>query len=202
MQSATHKCIFIHIPKCAGTTIRNTLQPLINGHAAHSHCVASSYDKPELKNYFMFSFVRNPWDRFLSAFLYLKAGGACTHFNGADWDDDIIKVLGIDKAATFSEFLRDKKFLKENLFRGQHFVPLCGYLDRDIDFVGKVENLQEDFNLVCNKIGISAPKLPCINKTKTQSSRKHYTSYYSAENAEFVAELYAQDIDKFTYKFK
>ena len=35
---------------------------------------------------------------------------------------------------------RDKKFLKQNLFRGQHFEPLCRYLNRDIDFVGKVAN--------------------------------------------------------------
>lgn len=34
------------------------------------------FSQREFEDYFKFTFVRNPWDRLLSAFLFLKKGGA------------------------------------------------------------------------------------------------------------------------------
>jgi hypothetical protein len=95
-----------------------------------------------------------------------------------------------------------------------------------VDFVGKFERLQEDFNKVCKRLGISKSTLPHINKSfdfNTKVSRrlikilskilflssktrhppisKSYKEYYDNESKEFVSELYRKDIESFGYRF-
>ena len=66
-----------------------------------------------------------------------------------------------------------------------------------MNFVGKIENLQHDFNNVCKTINIPISKLPHLQTT----SRKHYSEYYTEITKSIVAERFSQDISMFGYVF-
>ena len=66
-----------------------------------------------------------------------------------------------------------------------------------VDFIGRYENLQEDFNKVLKDIGLPAMQLKHLNKF----DRENYRSYYTEEDIEKVKKLYKRDIEYFGYKF-
>ena len=180
-----HSFIFIHINKCGGTTI----DELFNG-SFQGHDKPFDYKKSnpkEFANYFKFAFVRNPWDRVASFYHYqIKR----------KWD-----------YYPFDETIPFKPFVENWLIKmpGQTLLNVsCCYdwiFDENdnllIDFIGRFENFQQDFNLICDKIGIDRQKLQHKNK----SNHKHYTEYYDDKTRQIVAEKYAKDIEYFGYKF-
>ena len=67
-----------------------------------------------------------------------------------------------------------------------------------VNRVVRFENMQQDFDEVCNDIGIEPVQLPHINKT----NHDHYTTYYTDETRRIVERVYAADISLFNYKFE
>ena len=91
MISHKHKCIFIHIPKCGGTSIEDalfkprnerTIKDLWSGpnkyqtgglqHLMASHII-EEVGGDLFDEYFKFSFVRNPWEKMVSQFTFTIA---------------------------------------------------------------------------------------------------------------------------------
>jgi chondroitin 4-sulfotransferase 11 len=193
--SPKYNCCFVHIPKSAGTVIRNVLKTndrefkVIFNHPTFSK-IQTKYD---LSTYFKFTFIRNPWDRFVSTFFYLKQ-----NVKDEKLLNEARKKLSDYSFTSFVKKLHLEK-TEFNEFHFLHFRPQIHFLESldNIDFVGRFENFQQDFNTVCDKIGILRQELPHYNKTK----HKHYTEYYDDETREIVAEKYAKDIEYFGYKF-
>ena len=67
-----------------------------------------------------------------------------------------------------------------------------------MDFVGRYERLQEDFDEACRRIGIPPRKLPEKRKAKDRGA---YREYYDDETAEMVARHFRRDIEEFGYRF-
>lgn len=148
----------------------------------HSSLEEVVKDFPCASEYLKFSFVRNPWDRILSLYLYkIKKNAA----SDPKWHEVNI---------TFQDYLK-KVALKQMPISKPQFDY---FKDPELmTFIGRFENLQQDFDIICDKIGIPQQQLPHVNKTK----HKHYTEYYDDEMREIVAEKYAKDIDYFGYEF-
>lgn len=177
------KFIFLHVPKTAGNSI---IKNIGLEKFPPCHLPLSKYNKLHTDNYFKFAFIRNPWDRFVSAYWYLKDGGDGTS------PQDLRAQESISKYDTFSDFVKH-----DNFFQICHFKPLLFFIDRAIDFIGRVETIQQDFNTICDKIGITRQQLPHKNK----SNHKHYTEYYNEQTKQIVAKKYAKDIAYFEYEF-
>jgi len=179
------KPLFIHIPKAGGSSIQNIIKKCNKELTGCLHKYVNNYSKEYRNSCFVFSFVRNPYDRLLSAHKYLTGGF------GNEGDKKFGKTLSSD----FKYFAKNQ--LNNNM-NWLHFRPMIHWLNDDVDFIGKFENIQQDFNIICDKIGIPQQELSHENKSK----HKHYTEYYDDETRQIVAEIYAEDIDKFGYKFE
>jgi hypothetical protein len=178
------KPLFIHIPKAGGSSIQNIIKKQNKDLTGCLHKSVTSYSKEYRNSCFVFSFVRNPHDRLLSAHKYLTCG------YGNEGDTNFGKTLSPD----FKYFVKNE--LQDNI-DWLHFRPMISWLNDDVSFIGRFENLQEDFNIVCKEIGIPKQQLPHKNKSK----HKHYTEYYDDETRQIVAEIYKQDLDLYNYSF-
>jgi chondroitin 4-sulfotransferase 11 len=202
------KWLFVHVPKAAGTSIKHFLEsssPEAKTENFNLDCmrgqyrtlnktIASHKNKYPFDSYFKFAFVRNPWDRAVSAYYYIlkimKGGYIQPH-----------SMPNYPKGITFKDLIKKHHSLNHEVIWHYGLTQsdiLCG--DNGnllVDFVGRFESLQEDLNIICDKIGIPQQKLPHKNK----SNHKHYSDYYDDEAREIVAEKYAKDIENFGYKF-
>ncbi len=136
---------------------------------------------PRIDELFMFTFVRNPWDRVVSAFHWLQ------------------QYRGQYGGRTFQQFV--KMDLKpagtdiEGHFRPQAPTFLCDGEPIPNMFVGRFERLREDWAFVADKLKVQKT-LPHL----TKSRHKPYADCYDDECARIVGSLYAEEIEALGYK--
>lgn len=187
-----HNCIFIHIPKAAGTSVLHALSGSTD-HVQRDHCSAFNFksaDKKRFERSFKFAFVRHPVDRLLSVHRYLLSGGngtnnkrlsALINSEYNQFDDFVLKYLDSMRLHT------------EVLFRPQ-FSFLCNeYYEVMVDFVGKYERIDEDFKVVADKLDLSTT-LPKSNVSKLSNG-----SDVSDNVREKIFDLYSKDFELFKY---
>lgn len=204
--SKKHRFLFIHIYKTGGTSITSALLPFCGNiwqqrgaallrrlnmlcltpqpyfkHAKASE-LAAKLGQEIFESYFSFAFVRNPWDWQVSLYAYiLKDVGHFQHQRVKGFRD-------------FDEFIRwrcreAKSYQKDFIFSASG--------EQLVDFVGRFERLEDDFQTICARLGVSA-RLPKLNVSNT----KPYQEYYNKETIELVRRKFQGDIDAFGYEFE
>ncbi len=207
--SHKHKFVCISITKTGSTSVRYSLDEYSDiksqghynkpyFHHVEADQLQTHFQEKNWKwdDYFKFTFVRNPYDRLVSWWNYIQI--EYQSHQQMPTGKEIWKNLCDDivtKNKDFTSFVR-----AENPVWFPKTSSEC-ISDKDennlLDFIGRTENFQEDFNIVCDKIGIPQQQLP----HKNSSNHKHYTEYYDEETKQIVAERYAKDIEHFGYEF-
>jgi hypothetical protein len=191
------KCIFIHIPKTAGTSIeqflkengKNDLQLLgVHNNRSMQHYMGIELKKMYplyYKNYFKFSVVRNPYDRLLSEYYWTP-----------------VPNMGFKYGKTRAYFLycvqnivKKRQFFNNIYF--DHLIPQYMFLYENkkliVDKVIKYENLQEDSKILKNELNISNDLL-YLNKSNIKKEG------WTELQKEKIYKLYLSDFLLFNYE--
>ena len=67
-----------------------------------------------------------------------------------------------------------------------------------VDFIGRLENIDKDYETLSSKLNISYKKVPHLN---ISNGKKHYISYYTDELKNFVGDMYSEEISLLGYNF-
>jgi len=187
------KSIFVHIPKSAGISITSSIYGCLAGGHLKMTDYAIAFTPRELDEFFKFTFVRNPFDRLYSAYNFLSKGGITK--NDEDYNRSILS-----KYQNFEDFVL-YGLQRSEVINHTHFIPQTNFLslfgNLVIDFIGRFENIENDFQLVCKKLGIerSLPK-----KNITATGNEPIKSMYNSKMITKVTSIYASDFYNFGYR--
>lgn len=132
--------------------------------------------------YFKFSFVRNPFDRFVSYCAFM------TRQHGA---------FERDPQATMRKILFELRPMDHVHFQPQYTLLVDADGALAMDMIGRVETMQASYDAICERIGIPSRALDKVNSSK----RGDYREYYDQTLIDSVAELYRRDLELFDYSF-
>ncbi|MBS1213292.1 MAG: hypothetical protein H6R26_1909 [Proteobacteria bacterium] len=214
--SLKYKFLFVHIAKTGGTSVRDSLwfykwtDPYrfpqflcskisgLTGHRIgakfprHAKAIAAQEMLPRevYESLFKFAFVRNPWDLQVSSWHHIRRERP-----------DL--VAGIEDFEGFLNWKLDPA-RPPQYHADMSTVPQSDYVvdlhgRQIVDFIGRYENLHDDFAEACRRIGIKQPKL--LHSRKASDRQKDYRAYYSERTAQLVADRYRADVERFGYHF-
>jgi outer membrane phospholipase A len=194
--------IFIHVPKCAGKSLSKRLGGVTKGVPGHAPL---SYFSPEVrKDRLAFGFVRNPWDRMVSAYTFITTKSA----RPADDAEhrELARSVGFKRWLMETElYYRHEDRVRETLLLPFQKRSQMFWLE-GCDFIGQTENIDADFREVEARIARSKSiwyKLRFSNSVERRNftQRRDYRSYYDEDSAAFVARFFAPEIKRFKYSF-
>jgi len=184
--------IFVHNPRTGGTTITRHLGPLaprmILAHGT-SEFVRTTIGKGNWNHFFKFGFVRNPWEKHVSWYIY------CTKRLGMKLPsfDDVVKknILAVVHKGSID-------WVTRGYWSQKIFFTEQGTDEVIVDFIGQYENFNDDFGHVCEKLGFNK-NFKHLNESLIPYD---FREYYNDVTAQSIKHKCAWEIEKFGYKFE
>jgi Sulfotransferase family len=185
------KTIFVHVPKAAGTSIekhlRQTDKDVVGGHTT-----ALAYRRKypvEFATYFKFAVVREPLDRFVSAYWYLRQMAVHSALNNQIVHDS-------ESIDHFAEKIKASPGIVGNIVRlmPQHLFICDQKGEVLVDSVFRFENLKAAWREICGRAGIPAEPLAKLNPS-LRASKEEATQAVQL----VVRRAYERDFELFGY---
>jgi chondroitin 4-sulfotransferase 11 len=197
--NARYNFAFVHIQKTAGKSVSEALFKIPGTFRfGNAHNFVKDVDTYP---YYKFAFVRNPWDRMVSWYNMITITGKTNSFHS----------YILENSDNFSEFLKCKDEVIEKIdvqdasslyFKSISYNQLDYLSDKTgnlrVDFIGRFENLQTDFNKILEKLNWSGIELGHLNRLPHQDYRFYYQT---ANDIEAVYNIFQRDINYFGYTF-
>lgn len=202
--SDKYSFIFVHNPKTAGDRVasdKSIFDVLAGGHHPAVK-LRKMVGRDRFERYFSAAFVRNPYDRVVSAYHYLKDMTTDHRW----YPFDVNRVAYIRQFDDFEHFCSVFfRFPVAQMKVGHmlHFMPqhafICDRMRRPIvNYIGRFEALQEGWDEICRNTGIP-PVDYSPGSRSNASSHDDFRCYYSAKVLRRVNRFYRLDFELFGY---
>ena len=227
--SHKHKFIFMKTRKTAGTSIQTALTDICgpddiissdvdtvgrnedkacwDGHP-HPHLwdVRKLVGEEVFNSSFKFAFVRNPFDVTVSRFYWNingkgQKGYDLTKEGFNRWIDEYTSSSIFHKAEYYAINMAYPFLFSENFVSNNHSMIDYDLRGRsfDLDYVGRYENLVEDFDEICNVLNLGKINLP--NKKTGMRDKESYKKMYTEDSIAKVSKSFSVDLDLLGYGF-
>ncbi|CAH0529062.1 sulfotransferase family 2 domain-containing protein [Vibrio hippocampi] len=226
MISHEHRCIFIHIPKCAGTSVETVFGHLDGhqGRGAQDHRSMRMLEQPWLrfqsfrsrenieellrrqKNKYMFQshnqknkmeLSREQYESYYKFSIVRDPWDrALSWYKNVIRDEHHLRQLRVSADISFKEFMC--RFAGKGLLRPQVYWLKNFAGDVELDHVGKFENLADDMQRVFNDLGMSNTVLP----HKIKGTGSNNDALMCDETRALISKVYREDIELFGYANK
>ena len=190
--------VFIHVPKAAGTAINEALYGRFMGHVRASDI--ERWGSPALRALPRFAIVRNPWDRLVSAYRFVKRGGGI----GGPHAGRVRRAgqYRVPQFDTFERFVREwltgRDLAKlDPVFHPQSLYVCGANSDLLVDHLGHYEDLEATYAYLRERL----PSLPQFAHSNRSGEAVDYRTFYTPQLAEIAASIYADDVRTFSYSF-
>jgi sulfotransferase famil protein len=180
-----YKCIYIHQRKAAGSSLMAAFlqdhgqveKQRYNGGVLGKDWIARA--APE-DRYFVFSSVRNPFDRVISAWRYLPALASLP-----------LEAVLQNLPAEGHDYRHITRSQSEMLVDARSHRLI-------VDDLIRFETLQPDFDRICDQIGKPRRQLERRNRTAREAD---YKRYYTPTTRAMVETIFKADLERFNYVF-
>lgn len=186
--SHTHRFIWFRNAKVGTRTVLNFLD---EHHGEEGLLVLSRvpYPTAAFRDYFKFGFVRDPLDRFISAWQDKVHQQNHFHFAPDEWER--MKTIEHFAAWVAEQDLRDLTQTDRHIALQSRLVDLS-----QVDFLGRIETFAADFSEVCRRIGVEWQEPERRNQSEPRGVTRDNAS---DELRSIVEEKYRRDYQVFGY---
>lgn len=210
--SPGRKYVFVHAPKTGGTAMALALEgramkdDIMLGDTPKAlkrrrrvkdaqtkgrlwkHSTLADIDGlvPTLDGLFAFTLVRNPWDRMVSYYHWLKDQG---------FDHPAVALAG---QLPFGEFVQSGQVRASmQASPARHYMTDAGGQERCDAYI-RIEALEHDAEPLWDHLGFTLG----LERVNTSDRAADFRSYYTDDARQAVADDCAEDIERFGYRFE